>query len=145
MSVKLHQVQAHVVGLITAVSALADFGEPIAYSHFLDDETVRQTIADRLRTVGVVIEVGSVEADRADDKSGRGVAADASFDVFVAESPKVAHSPTGEELRKTVIEAVTAMGGPYTQRAEFLRSDSAKSEQGYVLHQLSFTLRVTIP
>lgn len=142
---KLHQVQAHVANLISASPALAAFGVPFTHSHFTDDETARSQIAERLRTSGVCIEVGSVEADRADDKSHRGVAADAAFDVFVAEAPKVAHTPEQEDLRREVIEAVSAIVDAYTPRAEFLRSDTAINEQGYVLYVISFTIRVTIP
>lgn len=142
---KLHEVQPHVVGLIVAASALAAFGDPVAYSHFSDDETAQALIAERLRTAGVLIEVGGVEAMRADDKTARGVAADAVFEVFIAESPKVTHTPSQEALRKAVIEAVTAQVDAYTPRVEFQRSDTARGEQGYVLHIISFTVRVTIP
>lgn len=142
---KLENVQEYVAARIAAVPALAAFGDALLYSHFTDIDAARTAIATQLREVGVCIEVGEVEAERVDDKTIRGVAAIATFEVYVAENPKVAHTPEQKLLRKAVIEAVSAYVDQYTTRAEFHRSDTGKSEQGYVLHILTFTIRVTIP
>jgi hypothetical protein len=142
---KLHEVQAKMAELIAANEALAAFGAPLVFTLFTDDKTVRETIATRLREKGVVLEVGAVDAARSPDTSVRGVAADASFDVFIAESPTVEHTPSGEDLRRTIIEVLMQPTDRHTPRAEFSRSESAISEQGYVLHIISFTQRVTIP
>ena len=142
---KLENVQQYVADRIMAVPALAAFGAPIQYTPFLDDDALKTAIGDQLRVKGVCIEIGQEEADRVDDPMIRGVAADASFDVFVSEAIKTAHAPSDKMLRKAVIDAVTVRLDARETPAKFLRSDTAKAEQGYVLHILSFTIRVTIP
>ena len=142
---KLHEVQSEAAARIAANTSLAAFGAAVEYSPFLDVETIKSANATRIRNVGVCIEIGEPEAERIEDRAGRGVVATATFDVFVAESPKVTHSPTGKMLRKEVIEAVTVRIDAATTPFEFLRSDTAISEQGLVLHIISFSARVTIP
>lgn len=142
---ELHEVQSHVAACIAQSPELAAFGAALVYSIFDDVNTSKTRIAERLRTTGVCIEITSVEADASDDKIVRGQAADAAFDVLVAESPSVAHSPREDLLRKSIITAVCRQVDAYTPRARFVRSDRATSEQGYVLQILSFTLRVIVP
>jgi len=143
---KLEGVQQYVADRIAAVPELAAFGAAIQFSPLLDEVALKTQISDALRTIGVCIEISSEEASRTSDvATNRGVVADASFTVYVAESPKVAHTPSGKLLRKSVISAVTSFLTPHDTRAEFSHSDTFKSEHGYVLHELAFTIRVTIP
>lgn len=142
---KLENVQSTAAALIEANATLAAFGAPIQFSPFLEENALKTDISERLRTHGVCIEIGGVEATRTSETAtARGVTADATFDVYIAESAKVAHTPSGNLLRKALIDTLTVQA-PYGQRIEFAHSDTAITEHGYILHILGFTVRVTIP
>lgn len=136
---KLADVQTYASDRIKAAVALAAFGDPILYSHFTADETARAAIDTALREKGVCIEIGSVEADGDNSTpNNRGNRVEAAFEVYVAESPVVAHAPQEMALVTAVAEAVQARVDSYTQNPRCVSYSASKSEHGYVLHVLSF-------
>lgn len=137
--------QPWAIARLAAVPALAAFGAPLAYSPFADETTARETIAARLRTTGVVLEVGLADAQRTGDRVKRGVAATATFEVFVAESISLTHTPADRALVETVATALLRETDPYEPAAEFESVESAAAESGYILHVLTFSKNVTIP
>ena len=142
---KLEDVQSFAASQITAVPELAAFGAPIEFDPSMDEVELRELIATRLRIAGVCIEIVEDEVSRTSDSAtSRGITADVLFNVFVSENPKLPHTPTGKALRKSVIDAVVKFI-PQETRAEFLKSETAVNEHGYVLYAISFTIRVTIP
>jgi hypothetical protein len=141
-------VQAYAASQIANNSALAALlanGQPITYSPFTADETARAAIDAALRTYGVCIEVGDVSftGDPAKPQN-RFTTVDAEFDVFVAESIKVAHTPSGLSLVENVARAVELRLDARTHSARCTRYDKMLSEHGYVLHILTFTMPAEI-
>ena len=138
-------IQSYVSDQIMAVPALAALGTPLVYSHFTPDETSRAAIDAQLRSTGVCIEIGLVSAAGDPAKPyNRFVTVDAEFEVFVAESPKATHTPTEALLVEQVAQAVQARQSVSEPSARCIRYDSAKSENGYVLHVLSFVMPALI-
>lgn len=142
---KLSEVQSNIAALITADAALAAFGPPISFSLFTDDDAGRTDIATRLREKGVVIEIGLPEATGENAKpANRYTLLDVNFEVFVAESPKVAHALQGLELVEAVSAAVQRRTSPAEHNAHCTSYAAAKSEQGYILHVLTFSIPATL-
>lgn len=137
----LENVQAYAAAQIAANSTLAAFGAAIVYSHFTADDAARAAINGALRATGVCIEIGLVSAQGDTTKpQNRYTLLDANFDVYVAENPKVSHSPAQMNLVALVAGAMQARAGATSPAIKCTSYDSALSENGYVLHVLTFTL-----
>lgn len=142
---KLSEVQSHFAALIEADEQLGTFGEPLLFSHFTDPEASRAAIASRLRATGVCIEIGSVEADGETARPAhRYSLVDVRVEVFVAESPQVAHEPRDLTLVERVSAAVQKRLSASEHSARCTGYAAAISEQGYVLHILSFSIPATL-
>jgi hypothetical protein len=143
---KPSQVQSHVAAKIAAVPALNALGAPFIFTGFTDEKVREDEIAARLRETGVSFEIGAVDAKRSDEVLNRRYAGEAEFEIFVAESPTVAHALADWPLCEAVIEAVcSANEDRHVPVAQWQSTDSGKTEHGYVLHVIAFTQKVVIP
>lgn len=143
----LSELQAHVGKKLEAAQALAAFGKPLVFSHFTDDQAARELIDKSLRAYGVCIEVGVIEASGDGEKpQNRYSLLDARFDVYVAESPEESkkHTPSDMELVAAVATAVQARSATSDPAIRCIGYAAAKSENGYILHALSFTSPVVL-
>lgn len=140
----LAEVQQFGAGQITADPTLAALGAPIVYSLGLDDESTRASIAAALRTKGVVFEIGLPSGTDDEGERGRFAKLMIDFDVFVAENPKVSHTPAALDLVTAVIRAVCKPNDMSETPAKCTGYDVAKSEHGYVLHIISFNVPVLL-
>jgi hypothetical protein len=143
---KLDELQTYVSGRLMAVPALAALGAPICYSLFTDDKISREAIASSLETTGVCIEIGLPEAHEKQGASSdsRSTLLEAEFEVFIAESPKVAHVPENMGLVNQVVAAIRVRSAPFEQVPNVTSYMPAKSENGYILHVVSFTVPVIL-
>lgn len=141
----LAEVQEYAKSRILADATLAAFGQPLIYTPFTADEDSRAAIAEALGSFGVCIEIGTVEADGPKEQpNARFTRLDASFDIFIAEAPKVAHTPSQMELVTRVVNALQARVSASEQNVRVIGYGAAKHENGYVLHILNCTIPVTL-
>lgn len=132
---KPSEVQAYAAARISAVPALVAFGAPILSSRFTPTEEALAAIAARLRASGVFIGVGLVSMRPDTTKPAiRSVSGWADFDVFIAESPVLAHSPKDTELVEQVMAAVAVRATPSDPVIMFGQTEGGIEENGYVLH-----------
>ena len=142
---KIGEIQASLVAAVMADPVLAAYGEPIVATPFADEAVVEALIGERLRSPGVVIEIGYPSAARSSARELRGTAATASVDLLVAESPTVSHAPAGLALQQRIVDAVQGYAASRAELpAEFESIETAVTEHGYVLHVISFTKAVIV-
>lgn len=144
MKPTLANIQQYASDAIANDPTLSTLGAPIKYSFFTADDAARAAIQAALAAKGVCFEIGPVGATGDTDRTSRAITLNASFDVFVAESPKVAHSPSEMTLVEAVAAAIQKRLDAYTQNARCTNYESALSENGYVLHVLSFTTPLSL-
>ena len=142
---KLFELQDRIAQQLDADSSLRAFGAARKFSLADDEEEVKEAISTRLRESGVCLEVGSIEGTENASTAGRFALLNAQFDVYAAENPRLAHAPAGMLLVQTVIEAVTKRISQYEHAPRLVGYEAARSEQGYILHVLSFTVPVQVP
>lgn len=139
---KLSAVQSYLVAQIDANATLSAFGAPVVSSLESDETAVKELIDARLRTPGVVIEIGEPTGSSISQLHPGGYSKLlAEVEVYVAE--KIAgptHTPRGLALVELV--AGTLTGGRYP--VEWVGHVSAVLEHGYSLHILSFNAPVTV-
>lgn len=141
----LADVQDYAQARLLADAVLAAFGPPLVYTPFTADEDARAAIATRLREAGVCIEIGSVEAEGPKEQPNpRYTRLDASFEVFVAEAPKVAHTPEQMALVTRVVNALQVRVSVGEQNIRVVGYGAAVAESGYVLHVLTCTVPVLL-
>lgn len=141
---KIEDLQSFFSAAILADPALAAFGAPLITDPFVADETIESLVGQRLREIGVLIEIGYPSARRTSDRNLRGTAAAASIDILVAESPTLAHTPTGLALQQRIIDAIQSHGNRNELNGEFESIETAVSEQGYILTAIAFTKAVIV-
>jgi hypothetical protein len=140
----ISEVQAYAQAQIAADPTLAALGTALIYTDFTEDEVARTQIEKSLRAYGVCFEIGAVEASGDGSKpANRYTLLDGRFDVYVAESPTQTHTPSEMSLVSQVATAIQAR----TANAPGIRCTgygAAKSENGYVLRILSFSVPVLL-
>ena len=140
----IDEVQAMAAAQLAANTDLAAFGTPITYSENLDEEAVKGQIASALHSPGVVLEIGEPDFENGEGTPSRAQKLDANFLIYAAENPKVAHSPSGLALVKTIVQALTRKFSNYEQAPICTGVVKGKSEQGYVMYEIAFTAPVLV-
>lgn len=144
---KLSQLQQFFAEQLAASAALQPFMPVLTFSNLDDVETLKTAIAASLRERAVCLHIGPATAPATDtDESGASVL-QARIELFIAESPTVAHELRDIELAEAVAEAITTrrtdtFPGRKTPK---LRGYESDEENGYLLHILEFSMPVQIP
>lgn len=137
--------QTYVQALIAGASALNTFAAIVLADPFLDQETARSNIAALVRVKGVCFEIGYPWIGAPSSHLDGITQIEGMFEVFTAESPEVAHTPTKLALFAEVIRAITVKPAAPGQKPARLRSaESVKMENGYILHMASFYIPLNI-
>lgn len=134
----LAAIQPYFAGLISADAQLSPFGAPIQVDPFQDPNAAKAAIAAALRATGVSIEVGFPWISAPETDLGGSTLIQAMCEVFVAESPTVAHTPEKIDLLTRAISACTVRPNAIQKPARLRSSESLKIEGGTILHMLSF-------
>lgn len=141
---KLAEIQSKFSARIMASAPLAALGEPLLASLFDDESAAVALIGNRLRSAGALIQIGYPALARVGDHGKRGIPCSAQVVVLIAESISVAHTPAGLALMQAVCDSLHREADPYEIPAEFESSDAVTTEDGYVLHALTFTQAIAL-
>lgn len=145
-------VQSYLVTRIAAASALAAFCPPAPaqvarlYNPLENIDVARSDIGDRNAQMGVCFEIGFPRFSNADTNTGGQTFGEVICDVFVTESFSKAHTPQLASLVQETILACTAVP-QVGQKPARLRAEPVEpviTEEGYVLHWLSFYVPVIL-
>jgi hypothetical protein len=137
-------VQPFLSGRITADADLALLGTPIQVDPFQDPEAAKSAIGNALRTTGVCFEVGFPWIGAPETLLGGTTHLEAVCEVFVAEHTQNAHTPSRATLVQRVISALTKPATGTQKPARLRASESVKTEDGYILHMMSFFIPMNI-
>ena len=143
-------VQSYLQARFAAVSALASLGPtggPVArlYDPLQEDEAQKTDIANRIAAKGVAFEIGFPEFHGPETLLSGSSEGRAFCMVAVAESPKVAHTPSGSALVQLVISALTAKPIPTQKPARIIASERPLLlGNGNVVHLFGAFIELTI-
>lgn len=141
---KPSEVQGFFAAQLAASDALVAFVPALVFSHLAPIAEQKTQIEQRLRALGVCLEVGSVECPEVVGTQGGDSILQARCEVYVGENPKVAHTPYELELVEAVIAAITLPVLPSRRTPKCRSIEGAESEQGYILHVIDFEIPVKI-
>jgi hypothetical protein len=136
--------QTFYAAALAASAPLAALGTPHPFDPFETDEAFNAALSTALQTTGVFIEIGQADLQRSGPRGPRGTSATATTDILVAEALKLNHTPTDKLLVQAIADAIQAYLPHGEQPAEFETYEAGHSEQGYILHALTFTKAITL-
>ena len=125
-------VQPMIIAALRGSSLLAALGEPFTYDPDADEKSTEEAMATVRRTTGVAIEIGEPWLAQVDNLGGGGTTGQLFAEIFISESPTVAHTPKGKALLDAIV--------PVLRGAGFELRDTGETylvkERGYILRVL---------
>lgn len=137
--------QAYFAARILDDPALGLLSEPIQYSLLDDERATAAVIKTCLAESGVAFVIDPPFADSAASSPLGATMLNATVLVMVAESPTVAHTPSGVGLVAAVISAITRRSASLHEQIACAGYDEGVDENGYALHVVEFRIQSVTP